>query len=133
MFLLLWNLPQIKWGVLAGETVYSLGRRLSQRFLGSKPNESFTDAQVTQSSDVVSQIHKCEPMGHNELDASLISSICTKLKQGRELEARQAIQKAASPEARQWCVDALKSAATLICTCGPTVVKDATFNLLGCD
>lgn len=88
---------------------------------------------MTQSADVVNQLKQCEPMGPNELDESLISSICNKIKQGRELEARQAIQKAASPEARQWCIDALKAASTLICTCGPTVVKDATFNLLGCD
>jgi hypothetical protein len=133
MFLLSWNLPQIKWGVLLSETGITIGKRLSKRFFGVQPNDGYTDAQVTQSADVVHQIKQCEPMGHNELDAGLISSICNKLKQGRELEARQAIQKAARPEAREWCIDALKTAATLICTCGPTVVKDATFNLLGCD
>lgn len=126
-------MPQIKWGVLFSEASIAIGERLSKRFLGSKSNDGFTDAQVTQSADVVHQIEMCKPMGHNELDADLISSICHKVKQGRELEARQAIQKAARPEARQWCIDALKAVTTLICTCGPTVVKDATFNLLGCD
>ena len=130
MFLLSWNLPQIKWGVLLSETGITIGKRLSKRFFGVQPNEGYTDTQVTQSADVVHQIKQCEPMGPNELDAGLISSICKKVKQGRELEARQAIQKAARPEARQWCIDALKAAATLIWTCGPTVVKDATFNLL---
>jgi len=133
MFLLLWNLPTIKWGVFFAETGITIGKQLSKRFIGVQPSDGYTDAQVTQAADVVQQLDKCNPMNENELDSKLVSSICNKIKQGRELDARQAIQKAASPEARGWCIDALKTAATMICTCGPTVVKDATFNLLGCD
>lgn len=133
MFLLFWNLPPIKWGVLLRETGVTIGKRLSKRFFGVQLSDGFTDAQVTQAADVVKQLGDCNPMNENELDSKLVSSICNKIKQGRELEARLAIQKAASPEARGWCIDALKTAATMICTCGPTVIKDATFNLLGCD
>jgi hypothetical protein len=128
MFTLTW-----KWSVFLGETGGTFVNQLRKRATGVKPIDGYTDAQVTQAADVVEQLGQCNPMNENELDSTLINSICNKIKQGRELEARQAIEQAASPEARGWCIAALKSAATLICTCGPTVVKDATFNLLGCN
>lgn len=128
MFTLNW-----KWTTFLGETGGAFVKQLVKRTTGVKPRDDYTDAQMTQASDVIRQLETCKPMNEHELDSKLIGSICSKLKRGRELEARQAIEKAASPHARRWCIDALKSAATLICTCGPTAVKEATFNLLGCD
>ena len=33
---------------------------------------------------------------------------------------------------RPWCVEAIKTAVTIICATGPTILKEATFNLLEC-
>lgn len=67
------------------------------------PND-FTDTQVTQSYGITKQITECAPMT-NDLDSALVKSICQKIKQGHELEARQLIEKAATPESRGWCID----------------------------
>lgn len=56
MFILSWNLPQIKWGVLFTETGITIGKQLSKRFFEVQPNDGYTDTQVTQSADVVHQI-----------------------------------------------------------------------------
>lgn len=56
-----------------------------------------------------------------------------KVKVNNELGARMAIENAKTGQYRGWCIDALKTATTLICSCSPTIVKEATFNLLGCD
>jgi len=128
-------LTRWSWGTFFGEASAAFVKQLRRRTktIGTEPINDYTDGQVTQAVDIVGQLDKCTPMNENELDSKLITSICKKIKKGDELGARQAIEKAASPEARSWCIAALKSAATMICTCGPTVVKDATFNLLGCD
>lgn len=34
MFILSWNLPQIKWGVVFAEAGITIGKRLSKRFFG---------------------------------------------------------------------------------------------------
>ena len=117
-----WNWPRF-----FGETSIAFIKRFKTRI---NPND-FTDTQVTQSYDIVKQIEECSPMAA-DLDPNLVNSICKKIKKGRELEARQLIEKAATPEARGWCIDALKAATTMICSCGPTIVKEATYNLLGC-
>jgi len=41
MFILSWNLPQIKWGVLFTETGMTIGKRLSKRFFGVQPNDGY--------------------------------------------------------------------------------------------
>ena len=86
----------------------------------NKPMENeqnyYTDAQVTQAVDTARQIDGCTPMT-NDLDHSLIDSICSKLKKGDEFGARLAIDREKTEIARPWCINTLKTAATVICTC----------------
>jgi hypothetical protein len=91
----------------------------------------FTDADVTQATDLVRMLDRCRPMT-KDLDQKLIKSICSKLKAQDEFGARQLIETAKTGLERPWCIAALKGAMTLVCNCGPRIVKEATFNLLGC-
>lgn len=122
-----------KWTTFLGETGGAFVNHIRKKTTGIKPINSSTDAQMTQSADVVIQLKAYNPMNENELDSELINSICKKIKQGRELDARGIIEQAATSDAKSWCIDSLKAAVTIICSCGPTVVKGATFNLLECD
>ena len=101
--------------------------------ISSKPKlEGFTDAEVEGSFDTVKQLEFCDPIT-NDLDGYKIENICRTLKNCDDsTKARQAINEALTENARPWCGIALKSAATFICTCGPKIVKEATFNLLVC-
>ena len=122
----------MSWGsTFIREAAYAFVHQLTKRVRSNINQEGFTDAQVTQAVDTTGQLNQCKPITE-DLDHNLIDSICSKLKKSNELEARLEIDRARTELARPWCIDALKAAATLICTCGPTVVKGATFNLLGC-
>lgn len=76
-----------KWSVFLGETVGAFVNRLRKRTPGVKPTNDYTDAQMTQATDVVRQLSTCQPMNEHELDSKLIRSISNKIKRGHELEA----------------------------------------------
>lgn len=67
-----------------------------------------------------------------DLDYKLVDSICRKLKKNDELGTRMTINRAKTEQYHGWSIDALKTATTLIFSYGSTLVKEATFNLLGC-
>ena len=117
----------VNWGVFWGEASGAFVSTLRQRLNRGQ----FTDTQVTQTVDSIKQLTECDPMT-NDLDPKLIGKICGALAKGNEEKARRLIEAAKTREARGWCIDALKGAATLICSCGPKVLKEATFNLLAC-
>lgn len=120
----------VNWGEFTNEVGIAFFRRLNQR-VQNKRVRVYTDPQVTHISDVTMTLSKCSPI-IDDLDQKQVGKICAALSAQNELKARQLIEAAQTPEARGWCIDTLKAAATLVCTCAPTVVKEATFNLLGC-
>ena len=120
----------VNWGAFVAEASLTFVQQIRKRTI--QITGKFTDAQVTQTVDSVKQLSDCSPMS-NDLNPKEIGKICAALKKSDELQARRLIENAKTVEARGWCIDALKGAATLICTCGPTIIKEATFNLLGCD
>lgn len=120
-------LIMVNWGA-----TMSFVRQIRKRTTQLTGNGKFTDAQITQSVDTAKQLRDCSPMS-DDLDPQALRKICIALKKSDELKTRTLIENAKTVPARGWCIDALKGAVTLICTCGPTVIKEATFNLLGCD
>jgi hypothetical protein len=119
------------WGVFVGEASAAFFKRLRKRTIGIPPATDFTDAQLTQAADNLKQLSDCSPMS-DDLNPKALVKICATIKKGEELNARRLIENAKTPEGREWCIDALKGAVTIICTCGPTIIQEATFNLLGC-
>ena len=71
----------------------------------------------------------CDPID-KDLKAAYLKQICKALRNNNEASARDLIPKGATYVARPWCINLLKMCATSICTCGPRVIEEATFNLL---
>ena len=123
----------VNWGAFLGEAAVAFVRQINHRTTQIITGTGkFTDGQVTQAVDTAKQLNDCSPIT-NDLDPQALGKICTALKKSDELKTRTLIENAKTAQARGWCIDALKGAVTLICTCGPTVIKEATFNLLGCN
>lgn len=122
----------IDWNKLVGSAGAAFVRQMQKRTAQLIATSSYTDAQVTQTVDTIKQLEKCSSMS-SDLDPKFVGKICASMKNSDELKTRILIEKAKTNQARGWCIDALKAAVTIISTCGPTVIKEATFNLLGFD
>lgn len=118
----------VNWGAFLSEASLAFIRRIRTR---ARMEYKYSDAEVTLSSDITKTLSGCSPVS-DHLDAKQIKQICVALGAENELKARQLIEAAKIEGGQAWCIDALKLATTMICSCGPTVLKEATFNLLGC-
>ena len=99
----------------------------------SQKSNSLVDYQMAVGQDTTDQLKQCKEMVGIDLQPTMVPSICKKLSQEDHLGARMAIEKAMAEQSRPWCIIALKTAASIICTISPcTMIKEATFNLLNC-
>ncbi len=117
-------IPGLKWnwGVFLEEASVAFMKRLRSNSGG----KVFTQPQ----GDSLKSLADCTPMTV-DLDQEKMSTICKAISKNQEVQARALIEAAKTETARGWCIDALKGAVTLICTCGPDVLREATYNLLG--
>ena len=91
----------------------------------------YTNAQTIVAFDTIKQLDDCNPIS-TDISSEATSELCKALGKDKEFCARQIIEKGANELVRPWCIVALKSAARLICGCSPSVICEATDNLLGC-
>ena len=92
---------------------------------------NYSDDQITTAVDHVAAQEKCNPVEF-DFKESAREKICEALRNQDAESARKAVTDGESIIARPWCMDLIKASCTFICSCGPTIIKKATFNLLDC-
>jgi hypothetical protein len=91
----------------------------------------FSDDTITTSLDHIKAQDKCNPVS-DDFEVGAKEAICGALRKQNADVVREAVDDGQTVLARPWCVDLIKASYTMICSCGPTIIKEATFNLLGC-
>ena len=81
---------------------------------------------------IATQLDICKPLD-KDLKSGAKQAICKALNENNAFKARQLIEANLTPTSHKWCIVALKTAITLVCNnCSPSVIREATFNLLAC-
>ena len=91
----------------------------------------YSEEQVTTALDQIKAQDNCDPIEFDFKDGAK-EAICDALRAGEMETARKAVDDGASVIARPWCMDLVKASCTFICSCGPKIIREATFNLLDC-
>lgn len=93
----------------------------------------FTEEQIRQADHVAEILNGCHPIT-DVIDSETHLGVCQSLNKGKFLEASIHLEnELPSLTNRGWCQEALKIGVWLLGTCSPTSIRDATFNLLGCN
>jgi hypothetical protein len=123
----------------AFEVVGKIGREMGRAYFVGASQEAkrvvsvkfFADPQVTESYHLIEQLKECVPI-EEHLDTIGVKELCASLKSGSGEKARRAITEGAKDGATRVCITALTIAVTKICDHAPAILREATYNLIGC-
>jgi hypothetical protein len=91
----------------------------------------YSDSDVTAAVTLMKALDSCDPI-ISDLNPRSIEKICQGLRSKKEAMTRALIEQAQNADSRKVCISILKLSVTIICNGGPTILREATFNLLGC-
>jgi hypothetical protein len=132
----MWGRKCIDGLAFAGSEIISgFCARLASNFITSFKRDFnsgyFSDDTITTSVDHIKAQDNCDPVS-DDFEVGAKEAICGALRKQNADAARKAIDDGQTDLARPWCMDLIKASCTMICSCGPTIIKEATFNLLDC-
>ena len=101
-------------------------------YYSSSRGNLFTEEQFNMSNELADALDRYHPV-EDLLDLNQHFGVCKLLSSEKFREASDFIGDDPSNSRRAWCVDALKIGLFMLSQCTPRSVRDATFNLIGCD